>query len=155
MVSSDRIDKARRVIRASRASIYRALLDGEARGAWVAPEGMTGRVDRFDPSPGGGYRMVLTYDDPRGAAGKSSARSDVVESRFVDIVPERGVVESVEFESDDTAFAGAMTMTWTLTSVAGGTEVRVTAANVPDGISAEDHEAGMRSSLENLAAFVE
>ena len=31
----------------------------------------------------------------------------------------------------------------------------MTAENVPPGISAEDHSAGVRSSLENLAAFVE
>ncbi len=33
--------------------------------------------------------------------------------------------------------------------------VTVTADNVPNGISKADHDAGMRSSLENLTAFVE
>jgi len=41
-----------------------------------------------------------------------------------------------------------------------GTEVRhltfdIVAEDVPDGISAEDHAAGLASSLTNLAAYVE
>lgn len=32
-----------------------------------------------------------------------------------------------------------------------GTLVEITAADVPDGISADDHTAGLTSSLENLA----
>lgn len=46
-------------------------------------------------------------------------------------------------------------MTWTLNAVTGGTEVEMRAENVPAGISQEDHLAGIRSKLENLAAFVE
>jgi hypothetical protein len=48
-----------------------------------------------------------------------------------------------------------MVMTWTLGPAAGGTLVTLTAENVPPGISAEDHSAGLASSLENLARFVE
>ncbi len=33
--------------------------------------------------------------------------------------------------------------------------VTVTAENVPNGISRADHDAGLRSSLDNLAGFVE
>ena len=36
-----------------------------------------------------------------------------------------------------------------------GTEVTVVCSGVPSGISAEDHAAGIASSLANLAAFVE
>jgi hypothetical protein len=39
--------------------------------------------------------------------------------------------------------------------VEGGTEVWVTAMDVPSGISVEDHHAGMSSTLLNLAEFVE
>ena len=48
-----------------------------------------------------------------------------------------------------------MTMTWAFDSAHGGTTVTVTADNVPSGITKADHDAGLRSSLENLAAFVE
>lgn len=150
-----RIDEASRLIRASAATIYRALLDAGARSAWLPPAGTTGRVEEFDPIVGGGYRMVLTYDDPDRGTGKSTEDADVVKARFLELEPNARVVEAVDFESDDPAFAGTMTMTWTLTPTAGGTEVAVMAEDVPDGISAEDHRAGMRSSLVNLAAFVE
>ena len=48
-----------------------------------------------------------------------------------------------------------MKMTWTLTRVPGGTEASIRGENVPEGIRREDHEAGFRSTLENLAAFTE
>jgi uncharacterized protein YndB with AHSA1/START domain len=150
-----RTDEASMLIRAPKANIYRALLDANARLVWLPPKGMTGRIERFDPRAGGGYRMVLTYDDPMGSAGKSAPDSDVVEAQFLVLVPDERIVESIEFESEDAAFAGTMTMTWTLRTVDDGTEVRVMAAQVPEGISVEDHRAGMRSSLQNLAAFVE
>jgi hypothetical protein len=48
-----------------------------------------------------------------------------------------------------------MTMTWHLTATGEQTTVTVTATDVPPGISQEDHEAGITSSLANLAAHVE
>ena len=99
--------------------------------------------------------MVLTYPDAAGAPGKASADSDVVEARFVDIVPGERVVQAVDFVSDDPAYAGTMTMTWAVSAVEAGTRVDIVAEDVPDGISAEDHAAGLSSSLANLAAFVE
>ena len=48
-----------------------------------------------------------------------------------------------------------MTMTWRLSPAPGGTRVTVDAEDVPVGISAKDHEAGMAASLENLAHYVE
>jgi uncharacterized protein YndB with AHSA1/START domain len=116
---------------------------------------MTGRFERFDARPGGSYRMVLTYSDASGAPGKATADSDIVEARFVDIVPGERVVQAVDFVSDDPANAGTMTMTWGVTAVDGGTCVDIVAADVPDGISAEDHAAGLASSLTKLAVYVE
>jgi Activator of Hsp90 ATPase homolog 1-like protein len=48
-----------------------------------------------------------------------------------------------------------MTMTWKVTADDEGTRVDIVAEGVPDGISAEDHAAGLASSLTNLAAYVE
>jgi hypothetical protein len=36
-----------------------------------------------------------------------------------------------------------------------GTRVSIVAQDVPDGVSAEDHAAGLASSLANLAAYLE
>ena len=97
----------------------------------------------------------MTYLDPTDSRGKSSADSDIVEARYVDIVANDRVVHAVDFASDDPAFAGTMTMTWAVRAVGGGTRVEITADGVPDGISADDHAAGLTSSLENLASYVE
>jgi len=150
-----RTDRASRVVAADRAAVYAALVDREALEAWLPPQGMTGRFERFDPRPGGSYRLVLTYADAAGARGKATAESDIVEARFVDLVPDVRVVQEVDFVSDDPAFAGTMTMTWEVTSVEGGTRVDITADDVPDGISAEDHATGLASSLANLAEHLE
>lgn len=146
-----RTDKASRVVDGPPERIYAALVDPEALVAWLPPRGMTARFERFDARPGGSYRLVLTYEDAESGRGKATADSDIVEARFVSLVPGVRVVLEVDFESDDPLFAGTMTMTWDISSVDGGTLVEITADEVPDGISADDHVVGMASSLANLA----
>jgi uncharacterized protein YndB with AHSA1/START domain len=150
-----RTDKASRVIAAPPERVYAAFVDAEALTAWLAPDGMAARFERFDLRPGGSYRLVLTYADASRAPGKAAADTDIVEARFVDIVPDARVVQAVNFVSDDPAYAGAMTMTWEVTAVDAGTRVDITADNVPDGISADDHAAGLAASLTNLATYLE
>lgn len=99
--------------------------------------------------------MVLTYCDPSVSRGKATPDSDVVEARFVDIVPGVRVVQAVDFVSDDPAYAETMTMTWEVAAVPGGTRVDITAEHVPDVVSPEDHAAGLTSSLMNLADYLE
>lgn len=150
-----RTDTASRVVAAPPAQVYAALVDREALAAWLPPDGMTAQFERFDLRPGGSYRLVLTYADPSRRMGKATADSDIVEARYVDIVPEVRVVQAVDFVSDDPAFAGTMTMTWEVTPVAEGTRVDITAEGVPIGISEEDHAKGLASSLTNLAKYLE
>lgn len=150
-----RVDKASRVIAAPPQQVYEALVDREALTAWLPPGDMTGSFDRFDPRPGGSYRLVLTYVDPTRSEGKAFAGSDVIEARYVDIIPGERVVQAVDFVSDDPSFSGTMTMTWDVIAVDEGTRVDITAEDVPDGISAEDHAAGLASSLANLADYFE
>ena len=150
-----RTDSASRVIAAPHERVYAALVDPEALTAWLPPDGMSGRFERFDPRTGGSYRLVLTYAEASSSPGKATADSDIVEARFVDLVPGVRVVQAVDFASDDPAYTGTMTMTWEVTAVDGGTRVDITAADVPDGISPEDHAAGLASSLANLADHLE
>ena len=150
-----RTDRASRVIAAPPGRVWTALVDPGALIAWLPPGGMTGRFERFDARPGGSYRLVLTYSDASAAPGKATADSDVVEARFVDIVPGERVIQAVDFVSDDPAYAGTMTMTWQITAAGAGTRVDIVAEGVPDGITAQDHAAGLSSSLANLAAYSE
>jgi uncharacterized protein YndB with AHSA1/START domain len=155
LLSVARTDTASRVIAAPLDRVYAAFIDQEALEAWLPPKGMIGRFERFDARPGGSYRMVLTYLDASTAPGKSTADSDIVEVRFVSIVPGVRVVQAVDFVSDEPGYLGTMTMTWDVTSVEVGTRVDIRAENVPTGVSAEDHAAGLDSSLASLAAYLE
>jgi uncharacterized protein YndB with AHSA1/START domain len=88
-----RTDTAIRVISAPPDRVYAALTDPDALAVWLPPDGMTGRFEHFDARPGGSYRLVLTYADASAARGKSAADSDVVDARFVEIVPGMRVVK--------------------------------------------------------------
>src|SRR5215212_5210780 len=56
-----RTDLVQRVIAAPLDRVFAALVDPEALTAWLPPDGMSGRFERFDARPGGSYRLVLTY----------------------------------------------------------------------------------------------
>jgi uncharacterized protein YndB with AHSA1/START domain len=150
-----RTDTASRVILAPLEQVYSALLDPEALTAWLPPGDMSGTIERFDPRPGGSYRMVLKYPDDSASRGKTTSDTDVVEARFIDIVPDIRIAYAVDFVADDPAYASPMVMTWEVTAVEGGTRVDITADNVPDVVPVEDHAEGMGSSLAKLAEYLE
>lgn len=149
----ERVDRASRVVAAPVERVYAALVDGEAVARWLPPDGAKGTIEAFEPRPGGAFRMTLHFAASGG--GKTTADSDTVEARFVEVVPRERLVQDVDFVSDDPAFAGTMRMTWSLAPHDDGTEVTVAAEHVPSGISKEDHARGLASSLANLAAYVE
>jgi len=141
-------------IAASPQAIYAAFSAPQKLMAWLPPGGMTGRALEYDFRPGGRYRIALTYDASAPAGvGKTADRTDVSAGRFVALEPARTIVQSVAFESADAALAGEMIITWSFEPTPAGTRVTVTAENVPAGISQADHDAGLRSSLQNLARF--
>ncbi|QIG38744.1 ATPase [Microbacterium sp. 4R-513] len=144
-----RVDSASRLVAAAPDEVFVAFTEPERMLAWLPPEGMTGRFDRFDAEAG--YRLVLTYDEPPEGGGKASEGSDIAEVRRVEVSRPHRIVEEIDFPSDDPAFAGTMTMTWTFERHSEGTLVTVEATDVPTGIDPQDHAHGMASSLANLA----
>lgn len=143
-------------MQAPRSRIYAAFLDPDAVAKWLPPDSMTGAVHLFEPREGGRFRISLTYQDPANALpGKSSENTDTVAGKFAELIPDQQVVWLVEFESTDSAFGGEMRVTWTLADAGPGTEVTVLMENLPPGVRPEDNEAGSRSTLENLANYVE
>lgn len=137
-------------------TVYRAFTDPAALAAWLVPGDMTGEIDRFDLSAGGGYQMSLTYPASETVArGKTSAKEDRYTARFVELEPPRRIVTAITFDSVDPAFAGEMIMEVALEAKANGTFVSVVFTNIPPGIRAEDNEAGTRSSLEKLVRYIE
>lgn len=134
--------------------MYRALLDPRAVVKWMVPEGMSSRLHHFDPREGGSFRISLTYESPTDA-GKTSAQTDTYHGRFVKLVPDKCIVEVVEFETTDPAMQGEMTVTFNLADADGGTEVIAVHDALPPGLSPEDNETGWLMSLAKLAALVE
>jgi uncharacterized protein YndB with AHSA1/START domain len=141
-------------VKASRAEVYRALLDARAVAKWKVPTGMTCQVHMFDAHEGGCFRISLTYNEPT-HTGKTTAHTDTYHGRFVELVLNEKVVEAMEFETTDPAMRGEMMVTFTLTDAGIGTEVLAVHDNVPPGIAPADNEAGWRDALGKLAALVE
>lgn len=139
---------------ASRADVFRLLLDPSAIPKWKVPDGMTCHVHEFDAREGGKIRVSLTYDELT-STGKSSAHTDTYHGRFVKIVPNEQVVEVDEFETTDPALKGEMTITITLSDANGGTDLQAVHEGLPRGVSSSDNELGWQMSLTKLAKLVE
>jgi len=143
---------AARIIKARPEELYAAFVDPAALVAWLPPAEMTGQIHAFDARVGGGYRMSLFYPPTeRSFRGKTFEREDRVNVRFVELVPARRIVQTVNFDTTNPAFFGEMTMVITFEQVSGGTEVIIACTILPRGLRAEDNEAGSRLSLEQLA----
>lgn len=120
----------------------------------MVPDQMTSHIHSFDAREGGMFRITLTYDMPT-TAGKTRPQSDSFHGRFVKLVPDTQVVQAVEFETDDPAMTGEMTISYTLTDAEGGTELLGVHENLPRGVSPADNELGWRMSIDKLAELVE
>lgn len=150
-----RVDSASRTIPAPRKRVFEAMIDPGAVEQWLPPEGARAKLERFEPRPGGAFVMTLVFADDGATKRKTTRNSDRVAGTFAEVMPPQRIRQQFTFVSDDPQFAGTMTMTWRLADVVGGTLVTVTATDVPRGISAEDHQKGMDSSLANLARYLE
>lgn len=141
-------------VRAPRAAVYHALIDGDVVAVWMVPDDMTSEVHVFEAREGGAFRISLTYDAPTGA-GKTTAHTDTYHGTFETLVPDERVVQVLEFETDNELMRGEMTVSFTLSAVDGGTDVLAVHDNLPPGLAPEDNEVGWRLSLEKLARLVE
>lgn len=143
-----------RHFKASRARVYRALLDPGEVARWKVPDGMTCHIHEFDAREGGAFRVSLTYEASTGA-GKTTKNTDTYHGRFVKLVPDAEVVEIDEFETPDPNFQGETTVTITLVDADGGTDLHAVHESVPPGIPAADNELGWKMALAKLAVLVE
>jgi uncharacterized protein YndB with AHSA1/START domain len=141
-------------INAPCADVYHALLDPLAVAKWKVPDGMTCHVHAFDAREGGSFRVSLTSEGPTGS-GKTTARTDTYHGRFVKLVPNEQVIEVDEFETNDPALRGEMTITITLIDARGGTDLLAVHEGLPRGLSPADNETGWRMALAKLATLVE
>jgi uncharacterized protein YndB with AHSA1/START domain len=120
----------------------------------MVPDGMTSHVHSYDAREGGTFRISLTYDNPE-SAGKTSSATDTFHGRFIKVVPDSTVVQVVEFETDDPATQGEMTITYLLEDHDGETEVIGIHEHMPPGLSVTANEVGWAMSMDKLAQLVE
>ena len=153
--SNRRIDSASKVIMASPQTIYQAFLNPESLVSWLPPKGMSGHIDMFDPREGGTYKLILKYEMDHSNPGKTTENTDVAQGKCLELVPDKRIVQSIKFDSEDPSFSGEMIQKWLLEPVSEGTKVTIVCENVPEGIRKEDHDTGLGSTLENLAIFTE
>ncbi len=145
-----------RVIKAAPEAIYRAFTTPEALEVWQAPGDMTGKVHQFDLKVGGGYEMSLYYPGSETKMkGKTEELEDRFSARFVELIPNKKIVQAVNFESPDPDFSGEMMVEITFEPQSNGTKVTYFFRNIPKGIKPEDNETGTISTLEKLARYIE
>jgi uncharacterized protein YndB with AHSA1/START domain len=141
-------------INAPRPRVFKALIDPKAVVNWMVPDGMTSQIHEFEAQEGGKFRISLTYDDP-GSPGKTTSHTDTYHGNFVALVPDERVIQLMEFETDDPAMQGKMTVTFKLSDAGDGTTVEALHEGVPEGVKPEDNELGWRMSLGKLAKLLE
>lgn len=146
-----RTDRADHLAAAAPDAVWAALTDPARVTRWLPPDGMTARVEAWEARAGGRLRATLAYPDPEGSPGKTGEGTDEVEGRFLEAEPPSRLAWVTRFDSDDPAFAGEMTMVWTLSPEGAGTRIGVEARDVPEGISPADHAEGLAASLRQLA----
>lgn len=145
-----------RIIKASPAKVFQALTDPKAIEVWQVPGDMTGKVHSYNFEVGGGYEMSLFYPgSEEKTKGKTNEKEDRFTSKFVEIITNKKIVETVVFDSKDPDFQEKMTMEVRLEPIDSSTKVTFIFTNIPKGIKPEDNEAGTISSLEKLADYVE
>lgn len=148
--------KNSRDIKATADKIFHALTKPAALIKWQVPGDMTAKIHYFDLKVGGGYQMSLFYPDKEiRMKGKTTQNEDKFSARFLEIIPNKKIVEIIDFDSSDPDFGGEMIMEITLQPIEIGTRVTFLFKDIPIGIRPEDNEAGTISSLEKLAKLVE
>ena len=148
-----------KIINAKPGEIYKAFASVEALEAWQAPGDMTAKIHNFDFRAGGGYEMSLYYPDDETdksseMKGKTKEKEDRFTTRFIELIPDKKIIEAVNFQTSDPDFMGEMLIEITFEPVEEGTNVTFLFKNIPKGIKPEDNEAGTISSLNKLTEYV-
>jgi uncharacterized protein YndB with AHSA1/START domain len=148
--------KNSRDINADAITIYQAFINPTALEVWLAPGEMTGKIHSFNLKIGGGYTMSLFYPSTeKKLRGKTSGKEDKFTAKFIELTPNKRIVQAINFDSANKDFAGEMIMEVTFVAVDKGTRVTFLFKNIPTGINPAANEEGTISTLEKLAHYVE
>lgn len=136
-------------------TVYNAFTDKEALEYWLAPDGMTGKIHDFEFKVGGKYEMSLFYKDTE-TSGKTSGNEDRFSATFTEIIANKKIVQTINFQSENKEFKDEMTMEVHIDAVdRNSTNVTIIFKNIPTGIDPKDNQDGTEQSLKKLARYVE
>lgn len=151
----DRTSINSKEIQADIETVWNAFTEKKALEYWLAPYGMTGKIHDFDLKVDGGYEMSLYYKDNK-TQGKTSGNEDRFSATFTEIKPFERIVQTINFQSDNSKFKDEMTMEVQLDKLdTNSTKVTIIFRNIPTGIDPKDNEDGTEQSLQKLAKFIE
>ena len=138
--------RLKRVIKASPEKIYKAFTDADALAAWLPPHGFVGKMHSFEPKVGGKFRMSFYT--------VTKSWENTFGGTYIELVPNRKIVHTDKFESDDPAMQGEMKVTILLSPHAEGTLLEITQEGIPP-MAASGAPYGWSQSLDKLAQLVE
>ena len=136
-----------RHIKASPEKIYKAFTDPDAYAAWLPPHGFVGKVHEMDARVGGKFRMSFYT--------ATKSWQNTFGGTYVELVPNKKLVHTDRFETDDPTLQGEMRVTITLTPQEGGTLVEVLQEGIPATPGTSGAPYGWAQSFEKLAQLVE
>ena len=142
-----------RWVRAEPDEVYQALLDPFAVAAWRVPNGMSAKIHEFDAREGGRFRISL-HPDAAGEASRQRRGRSTDASRG--LLPDRLVVEAIEFESPEPSDG------WHPDDHHGAArgrrrncEVTMVYDDIPDAAQGAVDDVALQMALVRLAAWVE
>jgi uncharacterized protein YndB with AHSA1/START domain len=127
-------------IRAKRDKVFAAWVTPEIMNQWFCPSDLTLQESSADPRVGGTFHAVMS-----GAPGTFTVRGV-----YREITPSSKLVFTHRWDEPD---ALETLVTVEFSDLDGGTEVRLTHAQLRDEASARGHEQGWNSTLDELAAY--
>jgi uncharacterized protein YndB with AHSA1/START domain len=142
---SDRTVRLHRVLKTTPDKAYRAFLEADAMGKWLAPYGFTCKVHHMEPRVGGTFRMSFQHF--------STGKAHSFGGEYLELVPDALIRYSEQFE--DPNVPGVLEVTVRLTPVVCGTELSIEQAGIPQAIPLEMCYLGWQESLAQLANLVE
>nr|WP_321360056.1 SRPBCC domain-containing protein [uncultured Hyphomonas sp.] len=139
--------EASRIVFAPEDTLYGAMTDQDQLALWLLPDGEDMRIEKFDLRPGGTFRVSF--------GGGGDCLVEAINGHFIDIVSDKKVVQTLEFDSYLPGYDGTMRVTWSLEDVAEGTCLRIVANDTPPGLDADWLTRQFELTLDRLATLVE
>jgi uncharacterized protein YndB with AHSA1/START domain len=138
--------RLQRVFKAPPEKVFAAFVDPDALAKWLPPDGFVGKVHSMDARVGGRFRMSFQT--------VSKSWTNAFGGEYVEIVPNRKLVYTDAFETNEASMQGTMRVTITFTPVAGGTQLELVQEGIPMPV-ASGSPYGWAQSLDNLGRLVE